>query len=97
MDRIWKSETELALMLIQRGHFERRGAYLTAETANFVGLRLMRNQEKPTRDEVAKLLCQRQCTNRCYECTGRANVIVSAYGFRNDPNRTRLPPARWKP
>lgn len=77
--RNWKNEKELAGLLLVRASAGRRSV-LMPDTAQFVGARLMTVSEKPTRDEVAMLLCSSKCASPCYACAARANVIVSAYG-----------------
>jgi hypothetical protein len=77
--RRWTSEKDLAAMLIVRGH-EGRQVKLSADTALFVGLKLITVSEKPTRNEVARLLCSCKCGDLCYACLGKANMIVNRYG-----------------
>lgn len=84
MSRVWRNEKELAELLIARANRKRK-VTLTPETALFVGLKLMTASEKPTRDEVAKLLCNSKCLQLCYNCQGTANMIVRVYGHRVDP------------
>lgn len=79
--RNWKTEKDLAAMLLVRASTRRR-VVLAPETAHFVGLKLMTASEKPTRNEIALLLCTSKCSTPCYACTGKANVIANAYGSR---------------
>ncbi len=85
MSRVWRNEKELAELLIAR-YNAGRNVLLTPETAHFIGLHLMTASEKPTRDEVAKLLCSHKCQDLCYHCQGTANLIVRAYGERVPPD-----------
>lgn len=81
--RSWKSERELAERIIARatkGH----QVTLTADTAYFVGLRLRRESRLPTREAIALLLCNANCEQSCYICTGKANQIVALYGCSID-------------
>ena len=87
----WSNEAELAMLLIVRGN-EKRGVRLEPETALLIGRRLMQAQSKPSRNEIAKMICSgMRCTKPCYDCTAKANVIVSAYGER-DPKLERPMP-----
>lgn len=85
MSRVWRNEKELAELLIAR-YNSGRNVVLSPETAHFVGLKLMTASEKPTRDEVAKLLCTAKCQKLCYNCQGTANLIVRVYGQRVPPD-----------
>ena len=60
----------------------RKLVVLTPDTASLVAGALRRSGAKPTRDEIATMICRsRKCgETRCYNCTGLANVIVEAYG-----------------
>lgn len=78
--RGWKTEADLAALLLARSAAGRK-VVLSPETAHFVGLKLMTASAKPTRDEVAKLICASKCAAPpCYGCRGLANIIVHAYG-----------------
>lgn len=57
-----------------------KGVRLTADTAYFVGLKLMTASEKPTHREIVAVICDSKCAHPCYPCSGKANIIVSAYG-----------------
>lgn len=80
MQRQWQTETDLAAMLLARGH-EGRVARLAPETAIFVGAKLMTVGAKPTVEDVVKILCTSKCEHACYACKGKANLITRAYGF----------------
>lgn len=86
MDRQRRDEKELGEALKERGHAGRK-AVLSPETAIFVGVKLLTASKKPTRDEVAKMICGLNCKDICYTCIGKANLIVRAYGSRvpDDP------------
>lgn len=77
----WYSEKDLAEILIERAKANRK-VVLSSATAHFVGLKLLTASEKPTREEVIKLICRRACGQPCYECGGVANMIIRAYGER---------------
>lgn len=87
----WSTETELAQLLIKRGH-EKRSVRLTSQTAFYVGVRLMTADAKPTRDGVARLLCTSKCKDICYACAGTANRIVNVYGHSNRPEISEVQP-----
>ena len=84
------SVNDLAMTLIARGE-DGRHVKLTPATAYRIGLLLRTSDAKPTRDEVAILICRQKSTDRCkepcFECCGRANEIVRAYGQRVDSVR----------
>lgn len=77
--RKWSSIEELANMILERGRSGNR-VTLTAETAYFIGLKLQKVDAKPTRNEVARLLCGGKCADLCYACISKANQICAAYG-----------------
>lgn len=83
------SPTELSAALIERGRAGRE-VRLSADTAFRVGLWLRHIETLPTRNEVAMMICRRKeaerCAAPCYECAGRANKVVAAYGLRPDPS-----------
>lgn len=81
--RRWTDEKDLGYLLIGRAQ-KGKSCLLSPDTAYFVGLKLLTAGEKPTRDEVAMLLCSSRCERPCYACTCRANEIVRAYGARAD-------------
>lgn len=82
--RTWRTEADLAELLIVRSN-QGKHVRLTAETAHFIGLKLMTVAAKPTRDEIARILCSSKCERPCYACCGKANEIVRAYGHSVDP------------
>ncbi len=96
MSREWRNEKELAELLIARAN-GKRIVSLTPETALFVGLKLMTASTKPTRDEVARLLCSSKCQKLCYNCRGTANLVVEVYGQRGDPDFENLGPTHPSP
>lgn len=81
MTRPWNTEKELAELMLARANAKKR-VVLTPDTAMFVGMKLMTVSEKPTREEIARILCKAKCETCCYLCIGTANEIVHAYGFR---------------
>lgn len=85
MARHWGTLAELAASLIERGKAGRR-VVLSPHTAYLVGIKLETAEAKPDRDEVALLIClrgeARRCSAPCFECRGRANAVVRAYGDR---------------
>lgn len=58
----------------------KKNVILSPETANMVAHALEHADAKPSRNEVAMMICRLKCSVRCYTCTGVANVIVNAYG-----------------
>lgn len=64
-----------------------RRVVLSKSTAYIVAARLQQEGGKPTRNEIAQMVCGRSSCPLfpCYECTGKANVIVAAYGERLEP------------
>ena len=79
--RNWTTLTELAELLIARAN-AKKPVSLTPDTAYLVGLKLMTVDTKPTRDEVAMLLCSSKCSDPCFTCRGTANIVVRVYGER---------------
>lgn len=81
--RSWKTETDLAALIMQKVNANKR-VTLSPETALFVSLQLTQVSTKPTRNEVALMICRwkEKCSAPCYECMSRANVVVAAYGQR---------------
>ena len=85
MRQNWGTLTELAAALMKRG---RAGghAVLSPQTAYLVGIKLATAEAKPDRDEIALMIClrgeSRRCAAPCFECRGRANSVVRAYGDR---------------
>ncbi|QDB99688.1 hypothetical protein [Mesorhizobium sp. 8] len=88
--RRWRDLYELACWISGRAN-EGKRVVLSPATATIVALKLAAEHEKPTRDEVALMICQRgeanRCTEPCYTCRGRANIVVQAYGCRLDDPR----------
>jgi len=82
-ERRWKSQRELAEMIIAKALKGQR-VTLSAGTAHFVGLRLRREGDLPTRTAIALLICGARCERPCYICTGKANGIVALYGCNID-------------
>jgi len=80
MTRTW-TEAELGEALLARAN-ARKNTVLSPQTAMFVGLKLLTASKKPTRDEVARLLCSSKCQELCYSCKGTANKVVQVYGER---------------
>lgn len=82
--RDWKDEVELAEQMLRLANARRR-VVLSPGTAMFIAGRLMKVSAKPTRNEIAKALCDSKCPKEmapCYGCTGKANIVVSLYGER---------------
>lgn len=79
MTKSWRDQEELAELLQQRGRTNRK-AVLSPSTALYVGAKLEKESTKPTRDDIARLLCDSKCKDLCYSCLGRANIITQAYG-----------------
>jgi hypothetical protein len=79
---------ELACWISERAHTGKR-VILSPSTAHVVAAQLSTAHAKPTRNEVALMICRQRCASPCYECTGRANIIVNAYGARLDDPRPK--------
>lgn len=81
MSRRWKSISELAAAIEARAR-SGRTVTLSAETAFQIASKLYTVDAKPTRDAIALMICRQKvkCSVGCFECTGRANVVVRAYG-----------------
>lgn len=77
----WNDLGELADLLHKKAQAD-KPITITAGTAAFIASHLKTAHAKPTRDEVAHLLCKHDCKAPCYECKGRANEIVRIYGER---------------
>jgi hypothetical protein len=87
-DRRWRDLFELACWISERAHTGKR-VILSPSTAHVVAAQLSTAHAKPTRNEVALMICRQRCASPCYECTGRANIIVNAYGARLDDPRPK--------
>ncbi len=83
--RRWKSEQELALMIISKAD-KGQNVTLSPDTARFVGLKLAKVGLLPSRSEIVRILCRAKCERDCYNCIGTANEIVRAYGSRMPPD-----------
>lgn len=70
-----------------------RGVRLTADTAYFVGLKLMTASEKPTHADIVAVLCDSKCERPCYPCSGKANMICRAYGQSVTPSSCEQSPS----
>lgn len=81
MRRQWNNEQELAEQMLVLANRKER-VILSPETAYYVAIRLMKAGAKPTRDEIAKELCDSKCSQPvpCYGCRGKANIVVRLYG-----------------
>lgn len=75
----WRTLKELGSLLLVRGHADRR-TILLASTSIRVGSALMTEGNKPTRDEIVKILCTSKCEKGCIPCIVKANLIVNTYG-----------------
>jgi hypothetical protein len=88
----WRDLKDLAGYI---GQLARLGEHvtLTPRTAHIVAAQLETAAAKPTRDEIALMICRRgeanQCQEPCYDCRGRANIVVRAYGCRLDQPRPK--------
>lgn len=81
--RQWNKLSDLAAMLIVRAR-QRKKVVLLPDTAHVVGLHLMTAAAKPTRDDVAALICDSKCRELCIPCILKANLIAAAYGNGED-------------
>ena len=83
----WTSLAELADLLEARAR-QGRPVRITADTARLIAIKLRTADAKPTRDDVALALCtvKVKCARPCFDCAGKANIVVRAYGqsFRRD-------------
>lgn len=86
----WRDLADLAAGIAEHAR-EGRNVRLTPATASIVAAQLEVAAAKPTRDEVASMICSRgqaaRCETPCYECRGRANIVVRAYGCRLEEPR----------
>lgn len=82
--RKWETLRDLAALIIARAAAG-KPVRLSPDTARVVGAKLMTADAKPTRDEVARLLCTHKCPEPCYYCRAKANGVVRVYGERVDP------------
>ena len=85
----WRDLAELTAR-IEKLARSGKPVHLTPATASVVADQLRVAMSKPTRDEVALLICgpgrAGRCQVPCYECRGHANLILQAYGCRfEDP------------
>ncbi len=88
--RDWKTLTELADKIEADAGAGKR-VVLSARTAWIVAAKLRAVDNLPSRDEIARALCTSKgytCSDRCYACTGWANIVVGIYGCRLEPLRT---------
>lgn len=88
-ERRWRDEFELAVWMSDAAHMGKH-VRLTPATAQIVACHLSTIAAKPTRDEVALMICGRgeagRCQEPCTTCRGKANIVVQAYGMRlGDP------------
>lgn len=81
--RKWANIEELANLILERSRAQKT-VTLSADTAMFVGLKLQKVDAKPSRDDVARILCNGGCEALCYMCRGKANEICAAYGSSMD-------------
>lgn len=83
----WRDLKELAGYIAQLAQLGER-VTLTPKTARIVAAQLETAAAKPTRDEISLMICRRGEANRCdvpcYDCRGRANIVIRAYGCRLD-------------
>lgn len=84
-ERRWRDLFELACWISERAAMGKR-VIMTPATAHVVARHLSQCHEKPTRDEVALMICKRgeinRCAEACYDCRGKANIVIRAYGCR---------------
>jgi len=85
--RPWGDLAELSEWIARRARAG-RNVILSPWTAGIVAAHLEKAAAKPSRDEIALMVCRLgsrdRCKEACMECTGRANEIVRAYGCRLD-------------
>lgn len=83
--RRWRDLFELSCWISERAAMGKR-VILTPETAHVVAQHLSQSHRKPTRDEVALMICKHgeanRCANACYDCRGKANMVTRSYGSR---------------
>lgn len=84
MPRRWKTDTDLYESIRARAEAGKQ-VVLSPDTALFIALRLRdAAKEKPTRNQIARLLCVGKCEELCIGCIGSANKIARAYGASVD-------------
>lgn len=81
--RKWSTTKELADLILAKANAGKT-VTLSPDTALFAGMNLERVDAKPSRREVALLLCtsKSKCSEPCTGCIGKANPIVRVYGQR---------------
>lgn len=71
--------------------------HLASDTAMIVASHLETAHAKPTRDEIALMICRhgeaQRCQEACYECRGKANIVMNAYGCRLDDRQATDAPS----
>lgn len=81
--RAWKNVADLVYMMRACAR-DAKPVILSPGTALVVAAQLDKADAKPTRDDIALMICKRgqrhRCEAPCYECRGKANVVVHAYG-----------------
>lgn len=80
----WSNEAELAALIKARA-WARKSVVLSPDTALFVAIKMETAALKPTREEVARVFCDRRCEKVCYLCSGKANLITQKYGHSLPP------------
>ena len=93
--RSWEDLADLARQMNAKADAGMQ-VVLKPDTAKLIAFHLSICHVKPTRDEVALLICRRSsreaCDQPCFECAGRANAVVNAYGFRLNHSSPSAPP-----
>ena len=77
-ERRWRDLFQLAVWISEQA-YRGKPTILKPTTAHVVAHQLSLCHEKPTRDEVALMICNR----------GEANIVVRAYGCRPEELRSR--------
>ncbi|WP_152979718.1 hypothetical protein [Mesorhizobium sp. 1M-11] len=82
-DRRWRDLFELSCWISERAAMGKT-VFLSPATAHVVARHLSTCHEKPTRDDIALMICKRgeinRCADPCYDCRGKANIVIRAYG-----------------
>ena len=81
--RQWQNIEQLVALILRRAQ-QQKHVTLTADTAHFIALNLQKVDLKPSRNEVARMVCGGSCEVLCFGCIGKANVICNAYGSSLD-------------
>ncbi len=77
--RTWRNLTDLATQMLVQSN-EGKVIRLNPATSRIVAFKLMTAEAKPTRNAIARLICDSRCKTLCIPCTFKANAITAVYG-----------------